>query len=87
MVTGRKPDAGRAQSAMRQRNSWLTCRPALRATSEADTPGSNETATRRSFLAWDHRHRRSTDLITSTRDGIGLLLERAMHLSSVCAPV
>jgi hypothetical protein len=56
----------RLQSPCRQRNSWLACIPASRATSEATAPGSSAAATIRSFSARDHRRRRSTDVITST---------------------
>lgn len=40
--------------------------PADRATSDTDTSGSNDAATRCSFSSRDHRRRLSTDVITST---------------------
>src|SRR5262245_38693840 len=55
----------RLQSCCRQRNSWLVCIPASRATSDATAPGSSAAATIRSFSARDQRRRRCTDVITS----------------------
>src|SRR5690606_24995597 len=55
--------------------------PADRATSETDTPGSSDAATRRSFSSRDQRRRLSTDVITSTRGiVIGLLLGLSLGL-------
>src|SRR5690606_4370701 len=55
--------------------------PADRATSDTDTPGSSDAATRRSFSSRDQRRRLSTDVITSTRGiVIGLLLGLSLGL-------
>jgi hypothetical protein len=71
----------------RQRNSWLVWMPAWRATSEATAPGSSAAATIRSFAARDHRRRRCTDVITSTRDIVmGLSLGLAPGLRLLTAP-
>ncbi|BBD36221.1 FAD-dependent oxidoreductase [Aminobacter sp. Y103A] len=55
--------------------------PADRATSDTDTSGSRDAATRLSFSSRDHRRRLSTDVITSTRGiVIGLLLGLSLGL-------
>src|SRR4051795_6819573 len=46
----------------------------MRATSETLAPGSSDAATSRSFSSCDHRRRRSTAAITSTREIVIALL-------------
>jgi len=61
--------ASRPPSAIRrlQLNSRLGERPCLRATNETDMPGCSVSSTSRIFSATDHRRRRCTEVITSTR--------------------
>src|SRR5262249_30677220 len=49
----------------RQRNSWLACIPASRATADATAPGSIAAATMRSFSALDHLRRCRTEVTIS----------------------
>jgi hypothetical protein len=49
----------------RQRNSWLACIPASRATVDATAPGSIAAATMRSFSALDHLRRCRTEVTIS----------------------
>src|SRR5919201_2616773 len=60
-------DANRAApcSCRRQRNSWLACIPASRATAAAVAPGSIAAATMRSFSALDHLRRCRTEVTMS----------------------
>jgi hypothetical protein len=81
----------RLQSCCRQRNSWLVCIPASRATSDATAPGSSAAATIRSFSARDQRRRRCTDVITSTCIfvivlALGLVLGLATNLNCARRP-
>ena len=61
-------DANRAApcNCRRQRNSWLACIPASRATADATAPGSIAAATMRSFSALDHLRRCRTEVTIST---------------------
>src|SRR5262245_31849362 len=52
-------------SCLRQRNSWLACIPASRATADATAPGSIAAATMRSFSALDHLRRCRTEVTIS----------------------
>jgi len=60
-------DANRAApcNCRRQRNSWLACIPASRATADATAPGSIAAATMRSFSALDHLRRCRTEVTIS----------------------
>src|SRR5215831_9970069 len=60
-------DANRAApcNCRRQRNSWLACIPASRATADATAPGSIAAATMRSFSALDHLRRCRTEITVS----------------------
>src|SRR5215472_7149107 len=60
-------DANRATpcNCRRQRNSWLACIPASRATADATAPGSIAAATMRSFSALDHLRRCRTEATIS----------------------
>jgi hypothetical protein len=53
---------GAPYSCWRQRNSWLACIPASRATADATAPGSIAAATMRSFSALDHLRRCRTEV-------------------------
>src|SRR5215216_191232 len=57
----------RSHNSRRQRYNWLTWIPDCRAIYDATAPGSSVAATIRSLSVRDHRRRRSTDVITSTR--------------------
>src|SRR6516162_4593329 len=61
-------DANRAApcNCRRQRNSWLACIPASRATADATAPGSIAAATMRSFSALDHLRRCRSEVTIST---------------------
>jgi hypothetical protein len=50
-------------------NSKLGATPARRATNDTDIPGCIVSSTSRIFSALDHRRRRCTEVITSTRGG------------------
>jgi hypothetical protein len=52
-------------SCWRQRNNWLACIPAFRATADATAPGSIAAATMRSFSALDHLRRCRTEVTIS----------------------
>src|SRR5919201_7019823 len=56
---------GAPYSCRRQRNSWLACIPASRATAAAVAPGSIAAATMRSFSALDHFRRCRTEVTMS----------------------
>src|ERR671937_2838111 len=62
-------DANRAApcSCRRQRNSWLACIPASRATADATAPGAIAAARMRSFWALDHLRRCGTKVTISSQ--------------------
>src|SRR5262245_32888162 len=59
-------DRGASCNCRRQRNSWLACIPASRATADATAPGSIAAATMRSFSALDHLRRCRSEVTIST---------------------
>ena len=63
------PDRSRPPAAIRclHLNSRLGERPCVRATNDTDMPGCSVSSTSRIFSATDHRRRRCTEVITSTR--------------------
>jgi hypothetical protein len=65
--TSKVSDANRCApcSCRRQRNSWLACIPASRATADATAPGAIAAARMRSFWALDHLRRCGTKLVFS----------------------
>ena len=65
--TSKVSDANRCVpwSCRRQRNSWLACIPASRATADATAPGAIAAATMRSFSALDHLRRCRTKVTIS----------------------
>jgi hypothetical protein len=64
-------------SCRRQRNSWLACIPASRATADAVSPGFIAAATMRSFSALDHLRRCRTEVTISASASSSL--DRPQH--------